>query len=48
MQRKYIELQQKLEGERELEKKEREDKIKKIMSDFSQTVVKNQQDMIKY
>ncbi|CAK79522.1 unnamed protein product (macronuclear) [Paramecium tetraurelia] len=28
-------------------KKEREDKIKKIMSDFSQTVVKNQKDQIK-
>ncbi|CAD8164507.1 unnamed protein product [Paramecium pentaurelia] len=47
MQRKYIQLQQKLEEERELEKKEREDKIKKIMSDFSQTVVKNQKDQIK-
>jgi len=35
MQRKHIELQHKLEEEREMEKKDREDKIKKIMSDFS-------------
>lgn len=47
LQEKYSTLLKKMEDERELEKREREDKIKRIMSSYAQTVVKDQKEMIK-
>lgn len=47
MQEKYSALLKKMEDEREAEKREREEKIKRIMGSYAQTVVKDQKDMIK-
>jgi hypothetical protein len=41
LQEKYSSLLKKMEDEREQEKREREEKIKRIMSSYAQTVVKD-------
>lgn len=47
LQSEYLRLQKELEEKREGEKKEREDKIKKVMSSFADSVVKDQKEQIK-
>ena len=41
MQEKYMNLLDQLEQERNLEKKEREEKIRRIMNSFAETIVKD-------
>lgn len=47
MQKEYARLQDELENKREQEKKEREDKIKHVMSSFADSVVQDQKAQIK-
>ena len=47
MQNEYTRLLQQMEAQRDREKKEREDKIKRIMSSFADSVVKDQKEVIR-
>ncbi|CAK76015.1 unnamed protein product (macronuclear) [Paramecium tetraurelia] len=47
MQQQYISLQNQLEEQRELERKQREDKMKKVMGMFAEGVVRDQKELIK-
>lgn len=47
LQKEYTRLTEEMEAQREKEKKQREDKIKNIMSAFADTVVKDQKSVIK-
>ena len=47
LQQEYTRLTEEMEAQRELEKKQREDKIKSIMSAFADSVVKDQKAVIR-